>query len=1003
MSTDFNRQADAWRTSAPPTGADANGKGSPQADPASPAFDQPPLSREEQARAVLSVYHALAADAGLDGIFVLTIVDSKTEKAYAQRFAIGDVDAMATEAVARGSGGNVYFAPAILRKDLPAGKRGTKKDIIAVLGLAIDDDGDTGDVNKRATRPTGIVPSLEVTSCTKPATNLQPHFIFTRPLPPDEAERLAKLLYQKCGGDYGTKDIAHVWRVPGTFNYPNAAKRKRGRPAEPQPVRITTAFSKLIDPAELRRALESMPDRKVAKARKAKANGARDYSGGSRDRDAILARLPGYVIDLVETEGEGDRSAHCFRTMMALMEYGLTDDEIRLLADGGPFAVKFTVRGDIDAEIARVRSKWEEEGSKLNAKGKRRRRESGNGTNTTTPPPCDQPGTSLTLYEGPPDDDPRSAGLTPEPFECQGRFLLVRGWNEDLPPGVYFNEAEDVDEDGEPPRPEWHRICSPIEPLAKSRDHENRNWGRILEVTDSDGVRHVWAMPARIGPTVGDGVDFRRELVGLGLEIISGTRARNRLNDYVTMWRPSRMVRCVGRVGWCSDACDAFIMPDQQFGGDEEIVLQMEGVAPEFATSGTLDQWRREVAARCLSNTRLVFAVSAAFAGPLLRLAGEESGGVHFAGPSSIGKTTMLHAARSVWGMPLGSWRTTDNNAEAMAAGACDTLLTLDEISQAHPRVVGDLAYMLGNERGKGRMNRNITARQPHRWRILFLSTGEVGMATRLLEGGAKARAGQEVRVLEVPADAGQGMGVFENLCGFGSAAELAEQLRLAADRCRGRAAREFLSCLTKNMREAMRSIQERAEFISENCPADADGQVRRACGRFAVIAIAGELATMFGITGWAAGEAKAATIRCWRDWLVERGGTGAAEVRDALVQARLFFEQHGESRFSLAWDPEKERPVSNRAGFRKAADTGATYYVLPEVFRCEVCKGFDYKMVAREMEQRGWLLTQRPDLQRKERIPGEGLQRVYVIPPAFLCADIDNSLGTARDDRDSQ
>jgi putative DNA primase/helicase len=301
-------------------------------------------------------------------------------------------------------------------------------------------------------------------------------------------------------------------------------------------------------------------------------------------------------------------------------------------------------------------------------------------------------------------------------------------------------------------------------------------------------------------------------------------------------------------------------------------------------------------------------------------------------------------------------------------------------------------------------MKRDLTARQPQRWRVLFLSTGEVGMATRLLEGGGKARAGQEVRVLEIAADAGQGMGVFENLHGFASAAELAEWLRLAADRNRGHAAREFLSHLTRDMQEVTRVINEtRACFISEHCPADADGQVRRACGRFAIIAIAGELATMFGITGWVIGEAKAAAVRGWRDWLTGRGGAGAAEVREALLQARLFLEQHGEARFSLAWDLENERPVSNRAGFRRAADAGGTYYILPEVFRCEVCKGYEPKMVAREMAKRGWLLTQAPHMTRKERIPGEGTQRVYVVPPAFLCTDIDISVGTGGDSGDIQ
>jgi putative DNA primase/helicase len=155
-------------------------------------------------------------------------------------------------------------------------------------------------------------------------------------------------------------------------------------------------------------------------------------------------------------------------------------------------------------------------------------------------------------------------------------------------------------------------------------------------------------------------------------------------------------------------------------------------------------------------------------------------------------------------------------------------------------------------------------------------------------------------------------------------------------------------------------------------------------------VAIAGELATEAGITGWQAGEATAAAVRCWQDWLAERGGTGAAEVRDALLQVRLFLEQHGEARFSLAWDQAKERPVTNRAGFRKAGDDGATFYILPEVWRREVCRGLDAGVVATAMAERGWI--ERGDgrnVMQKVTIPGEGRQRVYVVPPAFLTADI--------------
>src|SRR5262249_23653008 len=160
-----------------------------------------------------------------------------TEKVFPQHFAIDDVDKMANEAVARAENANIYFATAVMRPSLPPGARGKFEDILAVLGLVVDDDGDTG---KRAALPPGIELSLEVTTCEMPVTNRQLHFVFKKPQPPAAAKQLAELLHRKCGGDHGTADVDHVWRLAGTKNHPNKKKiNERGRPPEPQEVKLT--------------------------------------------------------------------------------------------------------------------------------------------------------------------------------------------------------------------------------------------------------------------------------------------------------------------------------------------------------------------------------------------------------------------------------------------------------------------------------------------------------------------------------------------------------------------------------------------------------------------------------------------------------------------------------------------------------------------------------------------------------------------------------------------
>ena len=99
-------------------------------------------------------------------------------------------------------------------------------------------------------------------------------------------------------------------------------------------------------------------------------------------------------------------------------------------------------------------------------------------------------------------------------------------------------------------------------------------------------------------------------------------------------------------------------------------------------------------------NSRLVFALSVAFAGPLANVAGEDSGGFHIRGGTSIGKSTALKVAASVWGDPVAYprlWRATANGLEGLAALHNDGLLILDELSQIDPKEAGEAAYLLAN------------------------------------------------------------------------------------------------------------------------------------------------------------------------------------------------------------------------------------------------------------------------------------------------------------------
>ena len=531
----------------------------------------------------------------------------------------------------------------------------------------------------------------------------------------------------------------------------------------------------------------------------------------------------------------------------------------------------------------------------------------------------------------------KPAGQEPEAPALPDRFTLEAA-------GVFYHG---INSNGEALPPAW--ICSRLEVTAMTRNADNGAWGRLLEFPDQDGKPHRWAMPLEL--LAGDGNEYRRALLSQGLQIAPSTQARQRLTEYIQTARVKKRARCVTKTGWHGGV---FVLPAETLGENgERVLLQSLHEPAAIRTAGTLDDWRDSVARLCIGNSQLTLALSAAFAAPLLDITGDDSGGINWQGASSTGKTTALNAAVSVWGGPdyLQRWRATGNGLEATAQAHNDTLLCLDELAQVDAREAGEVAYMLANGTGKQRAQRDGLAKPKASWRLLFLSAGEIGLAQHMREAGKKARAGQEVRLADIPADAGAGYGLFENLHGYPDGAALSDAIREAARTHYGHAAREYLRALVTmdrdKLRERLRAL--RADFTAEALPANADGQARRVADRFALIAAGGELATGMHLTGWAPGAATQAARKCFQSWLDHRGGAGAQEEKTALAQVTRFFELHGESRFSpLDSTDTRELRTINRAGFKRHTDGIAEYFVLPETWKAEVCAGIDATYTAR-------------------------------------------------------
>jgi putative DNA primase/helicase len=544
------------------------------------------------------------------------------------------------------------------------------------------------------------------------------------------------------------------------------------------------------------------------------------------------------------------------------------------------------------------------------------------------------------------------------------------------------------------------RICGPLDVLAETRDDRGSNWGLLLAWRDNDSREHRWAMPRSM--LAGDGVEIRAAFLDQGLTIASGRKARERLNDFLCNVRVDATAWAVDRLGW-QDGC--FALPDRTIGetaGKRVIFQNANAHDHAYHAAGALADWQVGVAALCIGNSRLGAAISAAFVGPLLGLLGEEGGGLHFRGPSSIGKSTARIAAASVWGQPeryVRQWRATANGLEGVAVQHSETLLCLDELGQLDPREAGGVAYLLANGSGKARAGRSGAARAPATWRTFFLSSGEIGLAelaARDGRGAARPGAGQEVRIIDIEADAGKGLGLFDTIGKASGAELLARKIKEAAGNAFGIAGPTFVAAIiAKGIEPTRNEIRKGIDaFASLHLPENATGQAWRAASRFGLIATAGEMASKLGVLPWPEGEASRAVAVLLHQWLAGRGGAGASEDVAAVSQVRAFLELHGSSRFEVIRqvDEGKEvlgdgRAVVNRAGFYRVNPDGGqrVFYIMREAWK-EVCAGIDPKRAARRLGDRGMLKRDSAGGSTYPvTLPTIGKARVYLILPTIF------------------
>ncbi|HAV2293252.1 TPA: DUF927 domain-containing protein, partial [Enterobacter cloacae] len=519
-------------------------------------------------------------------------------------------------------------------------------------------------------------------------------------------------------------------------------------------------------------------------------------------------------------------------------------------------------------------------------------------------------------------------------------------------------------------------LCSPLDVAGSGSDGAERYL--VLRWRSPRGHEDITrAIPCA---DVGEREGWRSLKAG-GVNVTTKSTFRAILADWLQQCGSGQEWIITHTTGWHHGA---YIMPDGEVIGDPETPILFNGrsaASSGYAVSGTAEGWRDSVAYLAGGNPSMMLGVAAALSAPLIGLVGADGFGVHLFEQSSAGKTTTANIASSLWGEPDAlrlTWYGTALGIANEAEAHNDSLLPLDEVGQgSSAKDVATSAYTLFNGAGKLQGAKEGGNRELKRWRTVAISTGEMDIETFLSAGGLKVKAGQLVRLLNIPMEKSTAFHGLQN----GKAH--ADALKQAWIENHGAAGREWVKWLAAHQKEAKQAVHDAQTRWRGLIPADYGEQVHRVAERFAILEAA--LVTGASITGWDEQASRDAIQHSFNAW-VKEFGTGNKEHQQIIEQCEAFLNAYGLSRFApLPYDPAS-LPISNLAGYRKRKsnhdDAPMVFYTFPATFEKEIAHGFNARQFARALAAAGLLSepsSGRGYQQKSPRIDGRQIN-VYVL-----------------------
>ena len=202
-------------------------------------------------------------------------------------------------------------------------------------------------------------------------------------------------------------------------------------------------------------------------------------------------------------------------------------------------------------------------------------------------------------------------------------------------------------------------------------------------------------------------------------------------------------------VGWGTFQDQVVFKHEQVVGVDSEYT------GPLLLLAGNFEKWAEMVRAEVLGHVPLEAALVLGASAVVVGFVGEEGGQgslvAHFAGDSSLGKTTAAMLAASIGGSPdsrstglLSTWNSTRNAMMGKLRSNYGLPIVFDEASMAGLKDFSNVIYTLAEGQEKARMTKELELKEVSSWCTTILSTGEHGLLSK-----SNRNTGLRVRILE--------------------------------------------------------------------------------------------------------------------------------------------------------------------------------------------------------------------------------------------------------------